>query len=73
MPVAPPRHCVLLLQILEEIERHKIRIYAFPECDSDEDDEFKQQDTELKVSLLTSPYVISIVFPVGGGILRYRS
>ena len=44
-----------LLQILDEIEQHKIRIYEFPECDSDEDDEFKQQDSELKVSL----YVMS--------------
>ena len=42
---------------MEEIEQHKIRIYEFPECDSDEDDEFKQQDTELKVSVYTIPVV----------------
>jgi len=35
---------------LEEIEQHKIRIYEFPECDSDEDEDSKQQDSELKVS-----------------------
>lgn len=38
------------VQILEEIEQHKIRIYEFPECDSDEDEDSKQQDSELKVS-----------------------
>ena len=37
-------------QILEEIEQHKIRIYEFPDCDSDEDEDSKQQDGELKVS-----------------------
>ena len=35
--------------MLEEIEEHHIRIYEFPECDSDEDEEFKVQDKELKV------------------------
>lgn len=28
-------------------------MYQFPECDSDEDEEFKQLDKELKVSLGT--------------------
>ena len=37
-------------QVLEEIEKHSIRTYDFPECDSDEDEEFKQQDKELKVT-----------------------
>lgn len=27
-------------------------MYQFPECDSDEDEEFKQLDKELKVSLV---------------------
>ena len=29
-------------------------MYQFPECDSDEDEEFKQQDRELKVRNLLS-------------------
>lgn len=29
-------------------------MYQFPECDSDEDEEFKQLDKELKVSLGTT-------------------
>lgn len=37
------------LQIREEIEQYGIKIYQFPDCDSDEDEEFKQQDLELKV------------------------
>ncbi|GFU47437.1 septin-4 [Trichonephila clavipes] len=37
--------------ILREVEEHQIRIYQLPECDSDEDEEFKQQDRELKESI----------------------
>lgn len=40
----------MLPQIREEIEQYGIKIYQFPDCDSDEDEEFKQQDLELKVS-----------------------
>lgn len=39
----------LTLQILQEVEEHGIRIYEFPDCDSEEDEDFKQQDRELKV------------------------
>ncbi|NXQ37064.1 SEPT4 protein, partial [Alaudala cheleensis] len=35
-------------KIREEIDRYGIRIYQFPECDSDEDEEFKLQDQALK-------------------------
>lgn len=43
--------CVCL-QIREEIDKFGIKVYQFPECDSDEDEEFKQLDKELKVSLI---------------------
>ncbi|XP_030058312.1 septin-4-like [Microcaecilia unicolor] len=33
--------------IREELEHNEIQIYQFPDCDSDEDDEFKQQDLVL--------------------------
>uniref|UniRef100_A0A4W3I911 Septin n=1 Tax=Callorhinchus milii TaxID=7868 RepID=A0A4W3I911_CALMI len=36
-------------KIRQEIESFGIKIYQFPDCDSDEDEEFKQQDKELKV------------------------
>lgn len=39
----------LRAQIREEIEQYGIKIYQFPDCDSDEDEDFKQQDAELKV------------------------
>lgn len=42
--------CVLFFQLREEIEKQGIKIYQFPDCDSDEDEEFKRQDKELKVS-----------------------
>ncbi|MEQ2165923.1 Septin-4, partial [Goodea atripinnis] len=38
-------------EIREEIEQYGIKIYQFPDCDSDEDEEFKQQDHELKESI----------------------
>ncbi|XP_070399297.1 septin 4b isoform X4 [Nothobranchius furzeri] len=38
-------------KIREEIEQYGIKIYQFPDCDSDEDEEFKQQDLELKESI----------------------
>ncbi|XP_028817408.1 septin 4b isoform X4 [Denticeps clupeoides] len=39
------------LKIREEIEQYGIKIYQFPDCDSDEDEDFKQQDHELKESI----------------------
>uniref|UniRef100_A0A8C2H0Y7 Septin 4a n=1 Tax=Cyprinus carpio TaxID=7962 RepID=A0A8C2H0Y7_CYPCA len=41
------------MKIREEIERFDINIYQFPECDSDEDEEFKLQHQELKVLKLS--------------------
>ncbi|KAK2818625.1 hypothetical protein Q5P01_024186 [Channa striata] len=37
-------------QLREEIDKCGIKIYQFPDCDSDEDEEFKKQDKELKDS-----------------------
>ncbi|CAL8265640.1 unnamed protein product [Merluccius merluccius] len=39
------------LKIRQEIEQFGINIYQFPECDSDEDEEFKLQDQILKNSI----------------------
>ncbi|XP_067126413.1 septin-2-like isoform X1 [Centruroides vittatus] len=38
-------------RILRELDEHQVKIYQLPECDSDEDEEFKQQDRELKESI----------------------
>ncbi|XP_016089461.1 septin-5-like [Sinocyclocheilus grahami] len=35
-------------RVRDEIERFGIKVYQFPECDSDEEEEFKQMDKELK-------------------------
>lgn len=37
--------------ILNDLEEHNLQLYQFPECDSDEDEDFKQQDRDLKASL----------------------
>lgn len=42
---------ILLFKVREEIEKFGIKVYQFPDCDSDEDEEMKQQDRELKVRL----------------------
>uniref|UniRef100_A0A8C5ECC9 Septin n=1 Tax=Gouania willdenowi TaxID=441366 RepID=A0A8C5ECC9_GOUWI len=42
-------------RLREEIDKYGIKIYQFPNCDSDEDEEFKQQDRELKES---SPFAV---------------
>uniref|UniRef100_A0A3Q0STS2 Septin 4a n=1 Tax=Amphilophus citrinellus TaxID=61819 RepID=A0A3Q0STS2_AMPCI len=39
------------LQIREEIKQFGINIYQFPECDSDEDEDFKTQEQILKNSI----------------------
>ncbi|XP_046876883.1 septin-4-like [Hypomesus transpacificus] len=38
-------------RILSELEKYKIKIYHFSDCDSDEDEEFKLQEIELKNSV----------------------
>lgn len=59
----------MCVQIQEEIDKFGIKVYQFPECDSDEDEEFKQLDKELKVSVCTYTLPLSsgqqlIFFPV---------
>uniref|UniRef100_A0A8C2SXV5 Septin 4 n=1 Tax=Coturnix japonica TaxID=93934 RepID=A0A8C2SXV5_COTJA len=56
-------------KIREEIDHYGIRIYQFPECDSDEDEEFKQQDQALKVRW-AEPHRVGA--PCPGGELELR-
>lgn len=49
--------CVDAFQIREQIKQFGINIYQFPECDSDEEEDFKKQDQILKVLLLTSAFL----------------
>lgn len=39
-------------QVKEDIDKYGIKIYQFPDCDSDEEEELKRQDKELKVRLI---------------------
>lgn len=41
----------LKTRVLNELTKHNIQIYRIPECDSDEDDDFKVQSKQLKESI----------------------
>ncbi|PZC81445.1 septin-2 isoform X1 [Helicoverpa armigera] len=59
-------------RILNDLEEHQIQVYQFPECDSDEDEEFKQQDRELKAAAPFAVVASDIVLEVGGKRVRGR-
>ena len=44
------------IKVLSDIEKHNVKIYEFPVCDSDDDESFKKIDEEIKVSLYLKPY-----------------
>lgn len=47
-------------------------MYEFPECDSDEDEDFKQQDRELKASLPFAVVGSNTTLEVSGRKIRGR-
>ncbi|KAM3869171.1 septin-5-like [Diretmus argenteus] len=49
--LTPEEVCRKKTKIREEIKHFAINIYQFPDCDSDEDEDFKQQDQTLKDSI----------------------
>jgi len=51
--VIPTCTVLFVYQILEEIRANGINIYTLPDCDEDEDEEFKQQCDQLKVKTAT--------------------
>ncbi|XP_075219952.1 septin-4-like isoform X2 [Lycorma delicatula] len=59
-------------RVLADIEENKIQIYQFPECDSDEDEEFKQQDRELKACVPFAVVGSNTIIEVGGTKVRGR-
>lgn len=59
-------------RVLEDIESNGIQIYQFPDCDSDEDEDFKQQDRELKASIPFAVVGSNIVLEVAGKKIRGR-
>lgn len=59
-------------RILRELDEHQVKIYQLPECDSDEDEEFKQQDRELKESIPFAVIGSNIVVEANGKRTRGR-
>uniref|UniRef100_A0A2M4AG18 Septin n=1 Tax=Anopheles triannulatus TaxID=58253 RepID=A0A2M4AG18_9DIPT len=62
----------LKVRIMADIEQNGIQTYRFPDCDSDEDEEFKQQDRDLKKSLPFAVVGSNIVLEVAGRKIRGR-
>ncbi|XP_071449404.1 septin-2 [Hetaerina americana] len=62
----------LKAKIMADLEENKIQIYQFPECDSDEDEEFQQQDRELKACIPFAVIGSNIVMEVAGKKVRGR-
>lgn len=55
---------------MHEIDENGIRIYPLPDCDSDEDEDYKEQVKQLKVSNIIVSNSLNLVFnfwEVGGG------
>ncbi|XP_014367194.2 septin-2 isoform X1 [Papilio machaon] len=62
----------LKARILQDLEDYQIQVYQFPECDSDEDEEFKQQDRELKAAVPFAVVAADTVMEIGGRRVRGR-
>ncbi|CAG9812414.1 unnamed protein product [Phaedon cochleariae] len=58
--------------ILNDIRENHIQMYEFPECDSDEDEEFKQQDRELKASVPFAVVGSNTTLEIAGKKIRGR-
>lgn len=59
-------------RVLEDLERHKIDTYHLPDCDSDEDDEFKKQDSDIKSAIPFSVIGSNCTIDVDGRRVRGR-
>jgi len=70
--LTPKEIRILKAKVLTQIEEYKINIYEFPECDSDEDEEFKQQDSELKQAIPFAVIGSNTIVEVGGKKVRGR-
>ncbi|KAF2882060.1 hypothetical protein ILUMI_24108 [Ignelater luminosus] len=67
-----PEISKLKQNILNDIRENGIQMYEFPECDSDEDEDFKQQDRELKASLPFAVVGSNSTLEVAGRKIRGR-
>lgn len=58
--------------ILSDVEKNGIQIYQFPDCDSDEDEDFKQQDRELKEAIPFAIVSSNTILDIAGKKVRGR-
>ncbi|XP_022916521.1 septin-4 [Onthophagus taurus] len=58
--------------ILNDIKDNDIQMYEFPECGSDEDEDFKEQDRELKASIPFAVVGSNVILEVAGRKVRGR-
>lgn len=59
-------------RILKELTDNEIEIYQFPDCDSDEDDDFKDQNEKLKLSIPFALVGASHILEINGRKVRGR-
>ncbi|CAG7821654.1 unnamed protein product [Allacma fusca] len=59
-------------QVLDDLRKNQIQIYQFPDCDEDEDEEFKRQDIELKASIPFAVASSETFVDIGGRKVRGR-
>ncbi|CAF0964597.1 unnamed protein product [Brachionus calyciflorus] len=59
--------------ILNDIDKYDIKIYEFPVCDSDDDEDFKKLDNEIKNAIPFGIIGSNTVMEVGGKRIRGRA
>ncbi|KAL7637042.1 UNVERIFIED_CONTAM: hypothetical protein RMT77_012800 [Armadillidium vulgare] len=59
-------------KILDEIDEHGIHIYPLPDCDSDEEDDYKEQVRQLKAAVPFAVVGSTTILDVGGKKVRGR-
>jgi septin 4 len=62
----------LKANILRDVEANGIQLYKFPECESDEDEDFKKLDADMKASIPFAVVGSNTIFEVGGKKFRGR-
>lgn len=79
VPVIAKADCLTMVelknlkkQINQEIVENDLEIYQFPDCDSEEDEEFKKQDEKLKASLPFAIVGANTIQQIGGRKVRGR-
>ncbi|XP_022696636.1 septin-2-like isoform X1 [Varroa jacobsoni] len=70
--LTPKEVTELKKRVLKELECHEVMVYQLPECDEDEDDEFKDTDRQLKESIPFAVVSSCQAVEVGGRKVRGR-